>query len=76
MLLDTNLRALRRHFRFDSAEEAQHVLAAIARRSEPGMATAVAVVACSLRIPLLDWWVTVDLQAFSVAEFAPTRAGW
>ena len=139
MLLDTNIRALRRHYRFDSAEEAKLFLAAIARRSEPGMATAVALdhrrrllefrpvadgaehlpdvllfmafcgrrgtrslflvtdrtgevpadrpddelqweelvgLARSLRLQLLDWWVTVDQQAFSIAEFAPTPAGW
>lgn len=82
MLLDTNIRALRRHYRFDSAEEAKLFLAAIARRSEPGMATAVAQweelvgLARSLRLQLLDWWVTVDQQAFSIAEFAPTPAGW
>jgi len=139
VLLDTNLRALRRAYRFDSSEEAKHFLAAIARRSEAGMATAVALdrrrrlldfravgdgadhlpdvvafmafcgrrgtrflvlvtdrtgeipadrpgdelqweelvgLARSLGLDLLDWWVTVDQQAFSVAEFAPTPAGW
>jgi hypothetical protein len=27
-------------------------------------------------LELLDWWVIFGTQAFSVAEFAPTPAGW
>jgi hypothetical protein len=30
----------------------------------------------SLGVHLLDWWVMFGTKAFSVAEFAPTPAGW
>ena len=139
MLRPLDRRTLRRHFSFDSADEALVFVAAMARRSHPGMATAVcldekrrlldfravadgadhlsdvlrfveligprrtrAVVlitdrsgepladrpddellweelvgqASAAGIELLDWWVTFRTQAFSVAEHAPTPAGW
>ncbi len=57
MLHPLDRRSLRRHFSFGSAEEATSFVAAMARRSEPGMAIAVCL---DERRRLLDFRPIVD----------------